>query len=395
MMAARMLGQFGQGELALYNNFIMLAVLLFSIGLPAAIVHFIASGKLLKEKLPSLLLAVIVLGCAGFALLAGFLSILSNKIHLLPDLFYLQPFWFFVAGIHLVCTIAIGFLQAILQAEAAFKKAAYLLVSGSLLLSLFYATYYFQWIVIAVEPLPFIMSSLLIVAGIQLIGYFVIVINLNRAYLKITRLQFSDIHPLLWFAFLAFATNLIQFLSYRMDIWFVRYFYGEAETGIYALGVSLAQMLWLLPSAVQSVIYTYISTHTNKKLSIEKTIATTKQLAWYAVLAGIFGGLISVYIVPYLFGFEFSESAKIIQVLLIGVIPFCLSMPVSAYFAATHKVQINLHSAIIGFAICLLGDILLIPSYGIKGAAFASVLSYLSTLGYLMIRFRLESKKST
>lgn len=392
MMAARMLGRYGQGELALYNNFLMLSVLLFSIGLPAAIVHFIASGKFQKNKLGGVLLRVMMFACLGFIILAGIVFSISNTISILPELIHTHGYWLIVIGIHLLCTMAIGFLQAILQAESEFKKSAYIIVCGSLLLCLVYATYYFQWIPVSVEPLPFIIITLCSIAALQLMVCLLMVSRVNKDYLQFTKVQWVDISPLLWFASLAFATNFIQFLSYKMDIWFVHHFHGEAETGIYALAVSLAQMLWLLPSAVQSVIYTYISSQNDKALSIEKTISTTKQIAVYAIVAGIAGGLLSVYLVPYLFGFEFNESAKIIQILLIGIIPFCLSMPISAYFAATHKVTINLHSAIIGFVICLLADIILIPTYGILGAAIASVLSYISTLLYLLIRFKLESK---
>jgi O-antigen/teichoic acid export membrane protein len=120
---------------------------------------------------------------------------------------------------------------------------------------------------------------------------------------------------------------------------------------------------------------------------IQRTIKTTKQIGLYAISAGIAGYLLSIYLVPILFGEEFRESVQCIGFLLIGVVPFCLSMAVSGYFAGTGRVRINLYSAILGFIVCMAADLLLIPSYGILGAAIASSISYISTVTFLLVKF--------
>ena len=386
-MGARMLGAFGQGELALYTNFILLSSLLLGAGLPVGIVHFIAARKIEQKQVLSILLTVLLI---GFALLLLALSILQQTALLstfIPTLFHHNSVWFWLMLLHLLLVLLNIFLSSILQAEALFGKASYILISGSITLLLLYALRYFAITGIHIPPLNWILLALISSQLIQLFFFLRQVYTTNPDYLHLEQIQIGAIRPLIQFAFLAFMTNLIQFLSYKMDIWFVNYFHGKQLTGIYALGVSLAQMLWLLPSAIQSVLYAFISTHTDRQLMIQRTIKTTRQIAVYAISAGITGYLLSIYLVPILFGEEFRESVQCIGLLFIGVVPFCLSMAVSGYFAGTDRVRINLYSAILGFIVCMAADLLLIPSYGILGAAIASSISYISTVTFLLVKF--------
>lgn len=386
-MGARMLGASGQGELALYTNFILLSSLLLGAGLPAGIVHFIAARKIEQKQVLSILLTVLLI---GFALLLLALSILQQTALLstfIPTLFHHNSVWFWLMLLHLLLVLLNIFLSSILQAEALFGKASYILIFGSITLLLLYALRYFAITGIHIPPLNWILLALISSQLIQLFFFLRQVYTTNPDYLHLEQIQIGAIRPLIQFAFLAFMTNLIQFLSYKMDIWFVNYFHGKQLTGIYALGVSLAQMLWLLPSAIQSVLYAFISTHTDRQLIIERTIKTTRQIAVYAISAGITGYLLSIYLVPILFGEEFRESVQCIGLLFIGVVPFCLSMAVSGYFAGTGRVRINLYSAILGFIVCMAADLLLIPSYGILGAAIASSISYISTVTFLLVKF--------
>ena len=386
-MGARMLGASGQGELALYTNFILLSSLLLGAGLPAGIVHFIAARKIEQKQVLSILLTVLLI---GFTLLLLILSILQSATLLstfIPTLFHHNSVWFWLMLLHLLLVLLNIFLSSILQAEALFGKASYILISGSITLLLLYALRYFAITGIHIPPFNWILLALISSQLIQLIFFLRQVYTTNPDYLHLEQIQFGAIRPLIQFAFLAFMTNLIQFLSYKMDIWFVNYFHGKQLTGIYALGVSLAQMLWLLPSAIQSVLYAFISTHTDRQLMIQRTINTTRQIAVYAISAGITGYLLSIYLVPILFGEEFRESVQCIGLLFIGVVPFCLSMAVSGYFAGTGRVRINLYSAILGFIVCMAADLLLIPSYGILGAAIASSISYISTVTFLLVKF--------
>ncbi len=395
VLAARMLGAFGQGEYALYINFILLAALLLGMGLPASLVHFIASGKIERKKIFSVLLLVLFVGFVLMIIVLSVLFSFSFFNSFMPMLIHSKSLWFWMMLLHLFFLLVNIFMTSILQAEGRFRKAGYILIIGSMLLLGSYALRYFSIAGTNVQPLNWMILSMMSVCSLQTIFYIREIAVCDRNYFHLGRIELKTVTPLFQFAFMAFATNFIQFLSYKMDIWFVNYYDGKQLTGIYSLSVSLAQMLWLLPAAIQAVLYTFISTHAERQLNIAKTIKTTKQITLYAISAGIAGYVLSIYLIPVLFGEEFRLSIHIIGILLLGIVPFCLSMAVSAYFAATNRVNINLRSAIIGFVVCLVADILFIPCYGIMGAAIASVFSYVATVGFLLFKFRQEIRNKT
>ena len=48
--------------------------------------------------------------------------------------------------------------------------------------------------------------------------------------------------------------NSIQFLNYRLDLFVLNRFHGLYTVGVYTLAVSLAQLLWLVPANLATLI---------------------------------------------------------------------------------------------------------------------------------------------
>jgi len=63
-------------------------------------------------------------------------------------------------------------------------------------------------------------------------------------------------------------------------------------------------------------------------------------------------------------------------ILLPGVIIFSITTLLAAYFAGINRQDINLKISFFCFFTILIGDFLLVPKYGIKGAAIASSVGY-------------------
>ncbi len=176
-----------------------------------------------------------------------------------------------------------------------------------------------------------------------------------------------------------------------MDIWFIHYFEKDLNSlGVYTISVLLVQMIWLLPNAVQSVMYTQMSQENDRLINWNNTLKKTKQLLLYASVAGLLAFGCFPWLVNFFFGSAYAETIPIIRILLIGILPFCLTMSVSAYFSGTQRVKVCLYAVILGFLVCLIFDLFLIPKWGIEGAAYASVFSYLASTLYLLIAFLLD-----
>src|SRR5262249_27350554 len=76
---------------------------------------------------------------------------------------------------------------------------------------------------------------------------------------------------------------------------------------------------------------------------------------------------------------EFVGAAKAFVVLLIGCIPFTLCVVLAAALAAVNRQSVNLTASAAGLLVTIVLDLLLIPRFGMTGAAVASAASYIVT----------------
>ena len=76
----------------------------------------------------------------------------------------------------------------------------------------------------------------------------------------------------------------------------------------------------------------------------------------------------------------------------IGIIAVAVNSMLSHFFSGTGRHYFNTIGSAIGFVITLSTGLILIPHYGIKGAAFTATLSYSFSLIFQMIVFRIITK---
>ena len=220
----------------------------------------------------------------------------------------------------------------------------------------------------------------LILKSYILLIFFQAVLGLVILLIKIKfRFQFSFLNPaqfklVFMYAGVAFFSNLFQFLAYRMDYWFVNYFQNKEQLGLYALASKLNQVLWLLPMTVASVIIPFTVTDSNELTIKVKTILRL-QFNGY-ILVGVLLYFTSPVLIPLIFSNDFQGTALPFLILLPGVILFTLTTILAAYFAGINRQDINLKISLFCFLIILTGDILLVPRFGIEGAAAASCTGY-------------------
>ena len=191
----------------------------------------------------------------------------------------------------------------------------------------------------------------------------------NAGILKLDQLKL-----IFMYAGIAFFSNLLQFLAYRMDYWFINFYSTKDELGLYALASKLNQVLWLLPMTISAVIIPFTVNASDQLLEKIKVIIRF-QFNGYIIL-GILLVIVSPFLIPLVFGVDFKQSVYPFVILLPGVIIFTLTTILAAYFAGINRQDINLKISFICFFTILVGDFLLVPHYGKEGAAVASCIGY-------------------
>ncbi|HSN07704.1 MAG TPA: polysaccharide biosynthesis C-terminal domain-containing protein [Hanamia sp.] len=226
----------------------------------------------------------------------------------------------------------------------------------------------------SIENTLVILKTYIILIALQALLNLIILLRKIKFRFNFSFLKPAQFKLVFMYAGMAFFSNLFQFFAYRMDYWFVNYFQNKDQLGLYALASKLNQVLWLLPMTIAAVIIPFTVTASDELAAKVKTILRL-QFNGY-ILLGILLAITSPVLIPFIFSNDFQGTVLPFIILLPGVIIFTLTTILAAYFAGINRQDINLKISFFCFFTILIGDILLVPKFGIKGAAVASCIGY-------------------
>jgi hypothetical protein len=172
---------------------------------------------------------------------------------------------------------------------------------------------------------------------------------------------------------IAFFSNCLYFIALRVDYWIIGLFNSKEQLGYYVLAVRLSQLIWMLPTLLAALILPKVGKVDFKNQNLERLIRLVFSF-------NLFGGLIlafsSFYLIPLIFGKEFTRSILPFCLILPGIVLLSLQIILSAYFSGKGEIKTDLVTSIVLLIMIILFDLLLIPRFGIIGASIASSFAY-------------------
>lgn len=184
------------------------------------------------------------------------------------------------------------------------------------------------------------------------------------------------------FALALFVLNM----NYRVDILILERFVSASEVGVYSVGVGLAELIWQLPAAIGTVLF---SSSANSKSDAEPANQAAKLLRvslLFLIMGSVIFALCSRWIVPWIYGSEYQASAQVINYLLPGIILVVIIQVLHASFSGRGYPLVGLGTFIAAILTNIGANLYLIPLYGINGAAIASSFSYaVGGIGYAVL----------
>lgn len=166
---------------------------------------------------------------------------------------------------------------------------------------------------------------------------------------------------------------------YTVDIILLQPFAGSQEVGYYRAALVTAEFLWFVPYALQIVLL-----HSTSRLWAEDRVAEIDAIAsrmtrYTLTLTGLMAVLLVTVgdsFIPIYFGSEFSISYLPMMLLLPGVICFAVARPIYAIGQGHGNIRLLVLSTGVAAGINVLLNLLLIPQYGMYGAAVATSIGY-------------------
>ena len=182
----------------------------------------------------------------------------------------------------------------------------------------------------------------------------------------------------LGFGWKAHLSNIMAFVNYRADIFLVNIFINPVATGIYFIAVQVAEGLWLFSHAVSTVLFPKLSSMHNDPV---KRGGLTRHSAVIVGVTTIFSAILLTifffYILIPILGEKYKEAFLPYLWLLPGVLAGAISRIYSNCIAAAGRPEWNLYTSILVVIINVIGNVVLIPVFGIEGAAIATTIAYI------------------
>lgn len=174
------------------------------------------------------------------------------------------------------------------------------------------------------------------------------------------------------------ASEVFQFLNLRLDIFLLNYMTNAAGLGVYTLGVFISEFCWYPVNGLTRVLYPRIAerSSTEPKESAQVALTWCRIALAITIFLGIcVTGVGYLLIVP-LFGSEFTGARLVLLLLLPGTLTYSVSRILTDALAGLGFPHLGSVVALTSLAVTVGLDLLLIPRYGINGAAIASSAAY-------------------
>jgi O-antigen/teichoic acid export membrane protein len=178
---------------------------------------------------------------------------------------------------------------------------------------------------------------------------------------------------------ISYLGNVTSFVNYRFDVLIVNLFAGARQVGLYAVGTSMAEIVWFITNAASVVLAPRVASASGEEAD-RLTEAVARVVAFVTFVSAIGLALLAPFIVVVFFGADFADSSWAVRLLLPGIVTFSVSRVLSMYLLGRNMLRVDLMASVVGLVVTLALDFILIPSYGFRGAAVASSIAYTSAM---------------
>jgi O-antigen/teichoic acid export membrane protein len=170
------------------------------------------------------------------------------------------------------------------------------------------------------------------------------------------------------FGFHYFIGSASNQATYKLDEIIISYFISAAQTGLYSLAVVITSPLVLASQSLSQVLF--------KRFSTADKISKNTFLYNFIWLVAGYGGIILFVdqVVDFLFGAEFSQVTQYAYGIGIACIFQGLYQPFEFLSAKSEGKKIR-NISIVEAVINVVGNIILIPIYGVWGAIYTSIVA--------------------
>ena len=227
----------------------------------------------------------------------------------------------------------------------------------------------------------------LIASTIQTTGFLV---GAARITAGIERPQPVSYRKLFGYGLPFYPGSVTQFFSYRADVFLIAGLLADPATplGYYSMAVGLAELVFFFPNAVSTLFFPHVAGSSREDSDRQVPVVTRVTLLLTTAVAILLLPVATLMI--WVFLPAFGPSLPALFVLLPGVVALCATKVIVGYVSGLGMTAVTSYVNGGAFVLNILVNLVLIPRFGIVGAATASLISYtVSSVVFTAIAARL------
>ena len=195
---------------------------------------------------------------------------------------------------------------------------------------------------------------------------------------------------------LTWASELLQFVNFRFDLFFLAAYASTSTVGIYSVGATATTIALILPQALAVAVLPRSAALEGASArgegSVHAADESDARAARHTLLllpiSALIVGLVVVVGIPLFFGSRFDDAVTYGLLLLPGTLALGLGKVYSSVVTGRGQPRYLLYTVLITVPLTVVAYLLVIPDEGADGAAIVSSCSYLLTAFVTYLFFR-------
>lgn len=207
----------------------------------------------------------------------------------------------------------------------------------------------------------------------------------NKSYPKVLK-------EMIFYGLWGSIDNLAEGLTTRVNYFLIQHNGGFGQVGLLDAGTKISESVWHISNSVSYIEYNRVSRTTDPQAQKRVTLQLFKLTFCALILVMAFICSIPEWIfTDYLLTVEFTGIRPVIIGLSFGIIALGSNRIISHYFIGSGKIKYSAYCSLIGFILLVVSGIILIPIYGVLGAAVTSSIAYTGMLVFSIFIFKKQT----
>ena len=214
----------------------------------------------------------------------------------------------------------------------------------------------------------------------------------NYISIRVSAGVFDDIDSAMKYGAGYQVFDLLQLLNFRLYFILLYHLQGPTDLGVFSIGVSILEAVWILGRSVFVVHYSDFSNSNDREIAVQQTLRYIKVvfIASSILLAVIAICPMSIY--GFVFGSSFADVKYVVKWLFPGVLTYGIALVIQSIYLSRASYGRLIFAQFVSLLFSVVLCYLWIPKYYYSGASGAASVSYIACT-VIMLAFFIKDFK--